>query len=381
MPDTQYRLFFDNKPATPKQLDRVENITVEQEIDMATEARLEFPIWVDERGKWKGEDEKFMKSFSRIRVEIMVGKSPFVPLIDGPVVGAESQMSFEPGQSSITLIVQDDSVYLNREEKVYRFEKKLDHEIAQQIYSQNKFKKFARTEIDKTLSPGGTPPLPVIQRGTEMKLLRFLAKRQGMHAYVLPGDRPGESIGAFKEFPQQADVSDLLPPLIVLGAERNVQGFDVKKNAQSASDVRASTIRLSDKKVVTRTARFRNLEVLGESAALEAGVEPAVQILPPGQGESIDLQSAVSAKAKEWAYAFEATGSTLEESYLGVLRPYRLVPIRMGDTPLSGIYQITKVTHSLTGSTYSQSFALRRNAQSPRFSENKNVLDMVGSIF
>ena len=60
---------------------------MEQEVDKAWEARIEIPICVDENGNWTGEDEDFMRSFSRGRVEIKIGDDPFVPLVDGPIVG------------------------------------------------------------------------------------------------------------------------------------------------------------------------------------------------------------------------------------------------------------------------------------------------------
>lgn len=70
MADIEYRIFFNNKPATREQLDRVEEIIVEQEVDMAWEARVKIPICVDDKGNWEGQDEDFLASFSRVRLEI-----------------------------------------------------------------------------------------------------------------------------------------------------------------------------------------------------------------------------------------------------------------------------------------------------------------------
>lgn len=359
MADIQYRMFFDNNPATRDQLDRVEDITVEQEVDMAWEARIDIPICVNENGKWAGEDEDFMKSFTRIRIEIKVGETRFVPLIDGPVVGFDSEMSFEPGQSSIKLIVQDDSVFLNREETISRFENQLDHEIASQLFEDPE--QIVSTDIEETPAPGSSLSPVAVQRGTAMQILRSLAKRQGMHAYVLPGDSPGQTIGNFKSFPKQTDG---LPTLILLGSERSIKTFDVNKNAQSPAAVMASTLRITDKGIISSTASFRDRELLGEEAALEEDQDPAVRILPPLHGESVDLDQAVSAEVENSSYAFEATGSILEGCYQGVLQPYRLVTVKAGDTPLSGDYLITKVNHTLTRSNYSQSFVMKRNARS-----------------
>ena len=373
MPDIQYRVFFDNNPATREQLDSIEEITVEQEVDMAWEVRIAIPMCVDEKGNWKGEDEDFMRSFSRARVEIKIGDEPFVPLIDGPIVGFDSQASSEPGQSSITLLVHDDSVYLNREESVSRFENLLDHEIASQIFQQ--FEQIASTDIEDTPAPGSELPPIEIQRGTAIQLLRSLAQRQGMHAYVLPGESPGKSVGAFKSFPIETDG---LPPLVLLGSERNIETFDVTNNAQSPSNVQASTLSVTDKVVTTRTSSFRDVELLGEEAGFDDESEAATQLLPPNQGQSVDLDRAVAAEAEKSSYAFEASGSVLGFCYPAVLQPYRVVTVRAGNTSSSGDYLISKVTHTLTRSTYSQSFTMKRNARSASIG---GIADPAGSIF
>jgi hypothetical protein len=374
MPDIEYRMFFNNNPATREQLDRVAEIVVGQEVDKKWEARVNLPICVDERGIWSGEDEDFIRSFSRVRVEIKIGEKPFTALIDGPIVGYDSRMNSEPGQSSITLTVQDDSVYLNREERVSRFENMLDHEIARQIFGE--FEQIASTDIEDTPAPGSTLPPTVVQHGTAMQTLRSLARRQGMHAYILPGDSPGQSIGCFNAFPSQADG---LPQLILLGSDRNIDTFNVRNNAQSPSTVRASSLSITDKEVITRTSSFRNLDLLGEEAGFESESDTATQILPPYQGTSVYLDQAVTAEAANSSYAFDATGSVRDHCYQGVLLPYRLVTVLGVNGRLSGDYLITKVTHTLTRSNYSQSFTLRRNALSAGSGFSPD--NLMGSIF
>lgn len=366
MPEIRYRLFFNNTPATREALDRVEEISVEQEVDMAWEASLDIPICLDNKGKWTKDDEYFMKSFSRVRVEIKVGANGFIPLIDGPVVELDNQMRSEPGQSSIKMIIQDDSIFLNRDETITCFENLLDHEIAKKIFSD--FEVIATTDIDKDTPPLRNNPPPVVQRGTAMRILRSLAKRQGMHAYVLPGDSPGQSIGVFKPYPKSTDPTpqSQLPQLILLSLYRNIETFSVRKDAQRPSNVKASTIRIEDKSIISSIANFQDIQLLGEEASLEEGLEPATQILRPRHGESVDMTRVVTAIAEDSSYAIEATGSVLGDCYPGVLQPYQLVTVKAGDTPRSGDYLITKVTHSLTRSAYSQSFSLKGNAQSKR---------------
>lgn len=359
MAGMEYRLFLDDKAAKREQLDTVTDVTVEQEVDMAWEARLQIPVRVDDKGNWKGEGEAFMKSFSRIRVEIKVGDKPFIPLIDGPIVGHDHIKSAEPGQSSVELVIQDDSVYLNREEKIQRFEKLKDHEIAERLYRE--VKEIADTDIDTTPPPVGKLPSIVVQRGTSMQILRALARCQGMHAYVLPGDQSGQSVGCFKAFPTG---SSGLKPLTLLGNDRNIETFNVTNDAQRPAKVQAFALRIKDKSVVSSTSSFDDVSLLGPEHAFEKASNTATLVSLPGICSSVDPDRRVAAEAQRASYALEASGSVMSESYPDVLMPYKVVSIRAVNERLSGDYMIRRVTHKLSRSTYSQAFTVTRNALS-----------------
>ncbi len=357
-----YRLFFNNNPATREQLDLVEEITVEQEIDMVWEARIQIPIATDDRGNWIGADAEILREFTQVRVELQIGDGAFVPLIDGSIVELSDRITSEPSQSMTTVIVQDDSVRLNREDRVFLFENLLDHEIASQLFEE--VEQITATEIETTPAPGNNSPA-VVQRGTAMQLLRRLARRQGMHAYVIPGTEPGQSIGCFKPFPTQTDG---LPPLILLGAERNVSEFNPSNNAQSPARVTGFTLNVFDKTVTQRTSDFGSLDLLGEEQTFAEESSTAIQILPPRDGNAVDLDRAVAAEALRSSYSTEATGRVINDTYPALLSPYRVVSVRGANPNRSGNYLIRQVSHSLTRSYYSQSFSLQRNAQSSRSS-------------
>src|SRR5688572_32310420 len=282
MADVTYKLFFDDEPATREQLDLVEEITVEQQLDMAWEGRFQIPICTDENGKWSQEDEDFLRSFGRVRLEVKVGDRPFQPLIDGPIVGTDNQLSSLPGQSMMTLIVQDDSVYLNREQSSVPFENMLDHEVATELFGD--VETISSTDIETTPpAPDGLTPTEM-WRGTQMALLRRLARRQGMHAYVLPGDQPGASIGAFKKLPR--DPGDL-PTLVLLGPDRNVHTFNVTNDAQSPSRVEAHALSVTDKTTTTARVSTRDLELLGEEGSLTREGDAGARMLQPGQDGAV----------------------------------------------------------------------------------------------
>lgn len=370
MPDIRYRMYFDNAPATREQLDRVEEITVEQRVDMVWEARFQLPICTDENGKWTGEDEEFLTSFGRVRIEVD-GGTGFTPLIDGPIVGTDSEMSSEPGQSAITVHVHDDSVYLNRRDSLSRFDNRLPHEIAAQLFGD--IEQLASTEIEETpAAANGLPPVEV-QRGTEIQILRKLARCRGMHAYVLPGAELGESIGCFKKFPTEMDG---LPPLILLGPDRNLESFHVKDDAQRPTSVEAQELNIADKVVTRAAVKFRDLQLLGKEGALTKESAGAGRVLPPGCG---DVREAVRGAAEQASYSFSASGAVMGDCYTGVLSPYRLVTVKGVNRRLCGNYVIEKVTHTLTRAQYSQSFSLLRNAVSE--GSGAGLEELAGTIF
>lgn len=359
MPEILYRLFFNDESASREQLDRVEEITVEQRVDTAWEARLKIPVCLDERGNWQGDDEDFMSSYSAVRVEIKVAEQSFQALIDGPVVGYDTQRSSEPGQSFITLIVHDDSAFLNQEEQLSRFDNMADHEVAEQLF--NEVDRIASTDVETTPAHAGGLPPTVVQRGTSMQILRSLARRQGMHAYVLPGENPGESVGCFKRLPVTAGD---IPALVVLGKERNVSGFSLTQDAQSPAQVQASALRVTDKDVVTSTSSFRDLDLLGPQQAHQDDQSTATLVAPPRHGTSVDLDRHVTGQSERASYAYSATGSIIGGCYQGVLLPYNLVSVQGVNPQSSGNYLIYEVSHQLTRSTYNQTFVLKRNARS-----------------
>ncbi len=359
MTPIDYRLFFNDAPAKQDQLDMVESIENQQDIDMAWEAKLEIPLCSSDSGKWAKEDDKILAEFARFRIEVKVGKGGFVPLIDGPMVAFDNNMSSEPGQSSLSVRVHDDSVLLNRDEKIDAFKGKTDDEIARAIF--RSIPQITSIQTDP-VPPADTKLQPVvIQRGTGIEILRLLAKRRNMHAYVLPGPKAGQSVGVFKKFPT---TKDGLPDLILLGPDRNISKFDVKNRATQAGKTVGYSVSLTDKKVVKKTSSFQRLDLLGSNPPLKKEKDAGTYLLPPDLVDSVDLDSAVQAKTDASSYQFEASGMLYTECYGKVLTPYRLVTARGVNGRLSGDYIITGVTHSLNRESYTQTFKLRRNARS-----------------
>jgi hypothetical protein len=348
----EYKVIFDGEPASREQLDRIETVTVIQEADRPWQARLELSVCLDDQGSWTGDDEAFMEVLARVRVEVKVGDGEFVPLIDGLVVGFDSDRRAVPGQSTVTIVVHDDSVLLNKTAAPETFAPgKTDAEIANQILGAY----FKDLKVKDTPGPPAKLPPEERRRGTHMQLLRRLARRNDFACGVLPGAKAGASIGVFHPRPV---LTEKPPALVLLGPQRNIESFDVQLNAQRQSNVIASTLSFSDKTTVTRRSQVRNLQLIGQEAALASDADVGEERLPPGAGEGVELQHRVDREASRTSRVFEATGSVRRGCYAGVLAPLRPVDVQLGTTKTSGTYLIERVTHRLGRSEYWQEFTL-----------------------
>jgi len=356
----EYKVFFDGTAATTDQLDKIDEVSVDQAVDKAWEARLKIPVCVNNDGKWEGEEEAWMKAFTRIRIEVNAGDGKFVPLIDGPVVGFDSARSAVPGKSEVTVVVHDDSALLNRESKVEVTEGQSDSDLAEQI--------FLDAQLGGTPDIDPTPPQPdnktaaSVRRGTPMQYLRDLARRnQDWHAYVLPGLLPATSIGCFKQFPTDTDG---LPELSLMGADRNIETFNVNNKAATPTTVNAATLALDHSGVKTASSSYRDATLMGSQVPDSANTNQSTSLLPPGQSDRVDLDQATKSAAANSGYALEATGSIVPFCYSAALSPYRVVLVKISDSQFSGKYLITQVKHTLTQSIYTQSFSMKGNAVS-----------------
>jgi hypothetical protein len=356
MAKAEFRVYFDNTPATPEQLLLFSEIRVDQGIGVAAEAQLDLPIGTDTTGLWPGIEERYAQAFTRVRIEVKVADADFVPLIDGLLVGNRYEMKSDPNKSAMTLIVQDDSVQLDRDEKVVLFEDMSPRDIVIALFADVGF----TPDVDAAPEAGSALQRVVVQRGTNMQLLRDLGRRYGMFAYVRPGDTPGASVGMFKR--PQFDPTDL-PEILLVGDQRNVASFSAQFDALRPVKASAGSVALADRSLLTSTAEAADIDPLGDTATHDA-TQPATALLTGTREEQADLDAATVATVDLSSWAYAANGELDGDDYAGIMQPYRLVRVRGVGGYLSGDYLIGRVMHTLTDNGYRQRFSLHRNARS-----------------
>lgn len=355
---SEYRLFLDGAPATADQLARFEDIIIEQEMDMAWQAQLQVPMCVDTLGNWDVESESFLQGMARIRVEVSIQSGPWVPLIDGPIVNNRSEMYSNPGKSMVTLVVQDDSFYLHRDEAVRSFQGVSDDQVATQLF--DLVPQIASTDIDPVPASSNPAFNTTVMRGTHAELLQQMARRQHMHAFVLPGQNPGQSIGCFKNDPDPTQDFGLAP-MVLTGNGRNIFHFNTNNPAGQTAVFQSTRVNLNDRSTDSRTADPSQIPQFGTDPTQGPSVN---RLLRPGQSDAVDNNQAVQGASQRASFVMTAEGEVMKDTYSSVLQPYQNVQVTGVNGRLSGTWLIRQVTHTLTRNSYGQQFRAIRNAQS-----------------
>jgi hypothetical protein len=370
MAQIQYRVYFGPNAAglvsaTAEELARIEQIVVEQEIDMIWEAQITMHLCLDEDGRWQHLQETFAQPFSRVRIEMQAGSPLWTPLIDGPITSSQTSLDSQPGRSVLTLVVRDDSVFLNRTERTRAFP---EGNPPLPVTDALRVQQLLTSEFSEYIAPGAEVIIEndeariATQRGTAYQFLRDLARADGCRAYVLPAlVAKMPSRFCFKADPR---TPGLLPPLVLLGAGRNLSDVEIVDNAEGPQRTTGSSLRISDGQITSYETTDADLALMREEPGIAADAT-ALRELPATENIREDPRAAATAASRERSYQFRLTGRVLSGCYGAALQPYELVTLQAGDTRYSGVCLIRRVTHTLTRDTYTQEFEALIDSTSP----------------
>jgi hypothetical protein len=342
---TRFRIWYGDRAASLEELARIEQIEVTQEMDAFWEAQVRVALCLDAQGRWQHGPGEAAEPFSRVRIEVDLGDGSFTPLIDGPLTSVDAALDAQPGRSTATMLVRDDSAYLDRDEAIEPpFEARADSDIADELF--RRFEQIGDTRIDATTAT----PATTTRRGTVLQFLRELADANDRHAYVLPGEVPGASIGCFLADP--ADAAEL-PPLRLIGDDRNLSNASITQDPDGAERTQAQVLRVDDQGVTVFETDAAELGLMRDLPAVATDLSPT-RLLSPADNTREDPAAAASAQARTRSYIYQLTSELVPGRYGAVLSPYRKVRVDAGATPYSGDYLITKVVHRITPSLYLQ---------------------------
>lgn len=360
MAGMRFRLWFGDRAASADELARVEQIEVTQEMDAFWEAHVRMALCLDANGTWQHWPGDTATPFSRVRIELDLGSGRFVPLIDGPLAGVDAGLDAQPGCSTATMVVRDDSAFLDRDEEAEAaFENRSDSDVAQTL-----FERFSQVIGETRVPATQGAPATTARRGTVLTFLRRLARLNGRHAYVLPAaQQGGKSIGCFLPDPGASDGASDLPPLVMIGIGRNLADAEITEDPRGPERTRSRVLRVNDQGVTTFETSAQDLGLMRDLPATPADLTPR-RLLHPADNQREDPTAAVSGQARRRGYVYHLRSRVVPGCYGAVLTPYNKVRVDAGATPYSGDYLITRVVHRITPSLYTQELEAKTDSTS-----------------
>lgn len=339
-------------------------LSLEVELDqcLASMFRLRLAIQRQSDGAWSHVDDERLRAWKK--VQILAGfDSDVEELITGYVTHVKPRFEPDPAECSLEIWGMDESVLLDREEKLKDWPNKKDSDVAREIFQLYGFdvSGVEDTEVihDEAIST-------IIQRETDMQFLKRLALRNGYVCYVENGK-------AFFRPPQvDAEPQPLLA--VHFGDETNVDRLRIEVNALTPAHVAMSQVDPASKEVLEAAAEISQQIAFGEvgaDALLAAGISPGrVQVAmnaTTGTPEMAGLCQGLFHRA-EWFVTAE--GEVVSSDYGHVLKPRLPVTVKGVSETHSGVYFVCHVTHTFHANGYNQHFKARRNALLPTGAED-----------
>jgi phage protein D len=356
VPAVAYTLQLEGAPASPTLLAALQQVEVEDHADLADMLRLRLAASVRESGSgWTFLDDDLFPRLAHLRVEVTVGRGPAEPLIDAYVVDLSTDLSDQPGRSTLEVVGMDPTVLMNLEEKVRPWPNMADADVANAIFGDYGFTPVvdptqpARPDVDHT----------PIQRGTDIRFLRELAARNGFECYIQSA-RSGPPEGHF-----HAPRLDDTPQGVLsvnMGPATNVNRFQARFDMLRPTTAQVTGLDIESQAEQPAAVESAALPALGQGPAGNGDRPRRVLLSRTGLAQTGELQTYAQAVVDRSHWAIRAEGELNTVAYGGLLRAKQTVLVRGAGRQFSGPYYVEKVLHTITGQAYTQQFTLRRNA-------------------
>lgn len=344
-------------PAPAPIVNAVEELVVELSIETASTFSLRLGLAATPIGDWAPIDVDPFRPLVPIGVRLTAGVGPPQAVINGYVTAHRAGVA-DAGRSWVEVRGTDVTGLMNLEEKVTAWPNMPDSVIASAIFGQYAVVPVVAPTAPRLVQPEGT----TTQRGTDIRFLRRLARRNGFECYVQPEAVSGVDTGYFKPAITTGVPQAVLS--VAMGPSTNVRDLQVRYDMTRPTAAVAAGI--------DTTTKAPQAGVAPVSTQPPMGLEPTLlRLLAGGRLASVrpsdsgaftvgELQPMVQGIADRSSLAVTMEGKCGAD--VGVLRPGNLVALRGAGRLYSGLYLLTSVRIVIGRDRFEQHFTARRNA-------------------
>ena len=357
MPSVSYTLLVNGSPAPPEVLATLQHLQVEDHAEMADMLRMRVLIGVrDSASGWTLLDDELFARLTNLRVLVNIGTEHAQPLIDAYVVDTRTEFSNTPGKSYLDVIAMDPTVLLSLDEKVRAWPNMTDSDIASTIFGEYSFDE----DVETTTVSYDEDNVTTMQRGTDMRLLTQLAKRNGFEVFVELDQASGRLVGHFHK--PRVDNTPQGVLSINLGEATNVNVFQARFDMLKPAQAQARSLDVSSREDQQGEAAESSLKNLGKGPTIDPNRPRRVLVSQTGLSDASELQTYSQALVDQTSFSILAEGELNTVAYGSLLKAKKLVSVRGAGRQFSGEYYVKRVLHQFTGDGHVQKFSLRRNA-------------------
>lgn len=294
---------------------------------------------------------------NRVVLVVTLSAMPVV-LMDGYITQQRLQPGDRPGTSRITVIGEDVSLAMDRQERSVEHPAQEETIIAAKIIGQAGL-------VPMVIPPVAVDPaLPIeripVQQGTDLEYLNQMAARHGYVFYVIPGPLPGVNTGYWGP-PVRAGVPQAALS-VDLGPETNVKSISFGSDGNGPTLVEGQVQdRLSNQAIPVMT--FASLRIPLSFMPLWLVNQPDVRRTQLRESGLSAMQAFARAQGQvdAAADAVTATGELDASRYGRLLQPRGLVGVRGAGWTYDGFWYVREVRHALSRGAYTQHFSLARD--------------------
>ena len=344
---------------------------IEEDHRLTTSFKIKLGINLLEDGSWTLLDDERLALWKKVSIKINVADEE-VELIKGYITHIKSQIAEEENNSYLILIGLDGSCLMSLEEKIKDWPNKTDSDIASEIlqsYSLDAQVDTVEVVHDESVST-------IIQRDTDIRFLKRLARRNGFDCFV-KGDKGYFCKPVFTESPQLLLASNF-------GVESNLLSFEAALSALRPTKVEMRQIDTVAKEIVTADIQEGDQKKLGRDGALSLtipnGGSSKMFVKQTVATSQTEMENLCKALLDEGEWFLQAEGKLNTPVYGSVLQTRKLVPIKGVGEAFSGVYYVTNVKHIFTPGNYFQKFTCRRNALAPSGPGDFGAASLLGGL-
>jgi len=350
-------------PMPPPLVDAVQELVVETALDLAGAFSIRFGIGPTAAGDWSILDVDPFKPLAPIGIRVGTGTVPLpAAVLNGYVTAARTTWA-EGGKSTLEVSGTDLTGVMNLEEKVTAWPNLPDGAIAAAIFSA-----YGAAPLVSPTPPRLTDPIgTTMQRGTDIRFLRRLARRNGYECYVKAEQVTGLDQGVFQALSTVGAPSAVLS--VAMGSATNVVGLTARYDMTRPTVTVAAGLDTVTKATQPALAPASLQPPMGveptlprllPGAGAAGGVTPTVLPVDTGDYTVGELQPHVQAITDRSSYAVVIEATTGIE--VGVIRPGDLVALRGAGRLFNGLYQATRCRLTIANDRFEQHVTARRNA-------------------